>query len=378
MRVLHLMASPFYGGPERQMLGLARHLPNDVRSVYLSFAEHGLAQPFLDEVQRRGYEGALLRHNTPRMVACIREVAGELRRLRADIVCCSGYKPDLIGWCAARLVRIPVMSVSHGWTAATWKVRRYEALDRCVLRWMDAVVCVSKGQAEKVRLAGVPKAKIFVIQNAIGEEAFVEPDAASRAEMTGWFAQPPQWLVGAAGRFSPEKGFAVFIDAAALVAKIRPTAGFVLFGDGPLRADLERRISERGLQGNVVIGGFRKDLQRFLPNLDVGVISSFTEGLPVILLECCAAQVAMVATCVGGVPEVIDGERTGHLVPAGDTKALADRIVALLDHDAQRHAMGRAARDRVRTVFSLAAMGQQYNELFKNLVSNVAYHDAGG
>jgi glycosyltransferase involved in cell wall biosynthesis len=361
------MASPFHGGPERQMLGLARHLPHDVRSVFLSFTEHGLAQGFLDEVERQGFEGSLLRHNTPRIVACVREVAEQLRRLRADIVCCSGYKPDLVGWGAARLVGIPVVSISHGWTAVTWKVRRYESLDRHMLRWMDAVVCVSKGQAEKVRRAAVPRSKIVVIQNGIGEEAFIEQDAAARVEMMAWFTPPPQWVVGSAGRFSPEKGFAVFIDAAALVAKVRPAAGFVLFGDGPLRADLERRLSEHGLQNRFVMPGFRNDLHRFLPNLDVGVVSSFTEGLPVFLLEACAAQVPMVATFVGGIPEVIDEGRTGHLVPAGDAKALADRIVEFIDNDAHRQAMGRAARERVRSEFSFAAMGRRYYELFKRL-----------
>src|SRR6266436_4167217 len=116
MRVVHLMASPFYGGPERQMLGLARHLPTEVESVFLSFAERGLAQPFIDEVQRAGFARKLLIHNTPRYFACVREVEQELRRLNADLLCCSGYKPDLVGWRAARRGGVPVISISHGWT----------------------------------------------------------------------------------------------------------------------------------------------------------------------------------------------------------------------------------------------------------------------
>jgi len=368
MRVVHLMASPFYGGPERQMLGIARYFPAEVQSSYLSFAERGLAQAFLDQVRQQGYEGKSLVHNTPHVLASIREVAGELHRLQADIVCCSGYKPDLIGWRAARRVGIPAISISHGWTGATWKVRRYDSLDRYILRWMDAVVCVSKAQAEKVRRARVPEAKIFVIQNAIGEEAFVEPQPETRQEMRAWFAQPPRWLIGAAGRFSPEKGFAVFVEAAAQVIQQRPEAGFVLFGDGPLRGDLERSIAERNLHGNIVLAGFRNDLSRYLPNLDLSVMSSFAEGLPVILLEAGAAGVASVATAVGGIPEVLDDGQSGYLVPSGDAPVLAQRIVALLDNDAQRQAMGRAARDRVRRDFSFTAMSQQYHRLFQRLV----------
>ena len=351
MRVVHLMASPFYGGPERQVIGMARHLPGDVESIFLSFAERGLMQSFLDEVRRHGFGGKMLRHNTPRYFACVAEVADELRRLNADLLCCSGYKPDLIGLRAARRVGIPVVSISHGWTAATWRVRCYEKLDRLALPRFDAVVCVSKAQAAKVRAAGVPEAKIAVIQNAIDADAFVEPDSGTRAEMLHWFASPPSWLVGAAGRFSPEKGYRVFIEAAALVVVQCPAAGFVLFGDGPLRADLERLVLARGLAGRFVLPGFRSDLQRFMPNLDLAVMSSFTEGLPVVLLEAGAAGVPSVATAVGGIPEVIDDGVSGALVPAGDAGALARRIAALLDDDGCRQTLGRTARERVQARF---------------------------
>src|SRR5206468_1530529 len=101
-----------------------------------------------------------------------------LRRLKADILCCHGYKPDVIGWRAARLAGIPVISVSHGWTAVTLKVRLYEALDRWVLRFMDMVVGVSAAQAEKVRRAGVPAERVTVIRNAVAAEAFATPEPA--------------------------------------------------------------------------------------------------------------------------------------------------------------------------------------------------------
>jgi glycosyltransferase involved in cell wall biosynthesis len=368
MRVVHLMASPFYGGPERQVLGLARHLPGDVQSSFLSFPERGLATAFLDEARKLGFDARALHHNVPRLIACVREVADELRRVRADLLCTSGYKPDVIGWRAARRVGIPVVSISHGWTGATWKVRCYEQVDRWILRWFDVVVCVSKAQADKVRAIGVPEAKIVVIQNAVGAEAFLGPDPEGRAEMTAWFAQPPRLIVGAAGRLSPEKGFAILIESAAMILKQRAAVGFVLFGEGPLRADLERRVAQCGLQGRFVFAGFRADLNRYLPGLDVHAMSSYTEGLPVILLETTAAGVPSVATTVGGIPEVIDDGQTGYLVPPGDPVALAQRILTLLDSESQRHAMGRAGRDRVRRHFSFAAMSARYHELFKRLV----------
>jgi len=368
MRVVHLMASPFYGGPERQMLALARHLPDGVESLYLSFAERGLAKPFIDEVRRQGCYGELLVHNTPHLRACVAEVAGKLRELRADVLCCSIYKPDVVGWLAARRAGIPVVSVSHGWTAADWKVRAYEAIDRWVLRRMDAVICVSRGQADKVRLARVPEEKIVVIPNAVGEEVFVDPDPAVRAEMAGWFPSPPRWLIGTAGRFSPEKGFGVLLDAATIVARQRKDAGFVLFGEGPLRAPLEQVVAARGLGAQVVMAGFRHDLERFLPNLDLAVMSSLTEGLPVFLLEASAAGLAAVAASVGGIPEVIVDGETGYLVPPGEAGPLAVRILELLDDPGRRRVMGGAARARVRRDFTVAAMGRRYYDVFAGLL----------
>src|SRR5689334_16002425 len=112
MQIVQLMASPFFGGPERQMLGLALALPREYRTTFLSFSERGLCRPLLDEVRRSGLEAIELSHNFPYIRRAAREVAGYLRSLKADVVCCSGYKPDLIGLLASRQAQVPVISVS--------------------------------------------------------------------------------------------------------------------------------------------------------------------------------------------------------------------------------------------------------------------------
>ena len=121
MNVVHLMASPFVGGPERVVLGLARALPAAYRTAFLSFAERGLARPFLAKAAETGFEAVELRYNVPRFLRAAREVADHLRRLRADVLCCNGYKPDIIGWLAAHRAGVPVVAIAHGWTAATWQ-----------------------------------------------------------------------------------------------------------------------------------------------------------------------------------------------------------------------------------------------------------------
>jgi glycosyltransferase involved in cell wall biosynthesis len=368
MIIAHLMASPFFGGPERQMLGLARHLPAASSSVFLTFAEHGKCQAFLDEVRKHGFEGRALEHNTPHVRAAAREVAGHLRRVKADILTCSGYKPDLIGWLAARQAGIPVLAVAHGWTAATLKVRFYETVDRLILRWMDVVVCVSQAQAERVRNAKVPENKIIVIRNAIAAEAFAEPDPAYGGLLRGYFTRPPKRIVGAAGRLSPEKGFDQLVEAAALVLRQDPDVGFVHFGDGPLREAISWQIAASGLGERFILAGFRPDVGQFLPHLDLMVLPSFTEGLPVVLLEAYAAGVPCVATAVGGTPEVIEDGKTGYLVPSGDPPALARRIGAIFRDEPTRLAMSRHGQQRIRDHFTFAAQSARYQSLFDSLL----------
>src|SRR5579871_3587276 len=137
MIIVNLVASPFVGGPERQALGLASSLPECYRTVFVVFANAGKSAAFVNEARRRGFETIVLQHDAPHYFKTASEIAGHLRSLRADLVCCHGYKPDIIGWRAARRAKIPVIAVAHGWTAATFKVRLNETVDRLVMRCMD-------------------------------------------------------------------------------------------------------------------------------------------------------------------------------------------------------------------------------------------------
>jgi glycosyltransferase involved in cell wall biosynthesis len=367
MIVVHLTASTFHGGPERQMLGLAHHLPPADRSVFLSFAEGGRCRHFLSMARHHGFEAVAVANDTPRLWAAAGEIADHLARLGADVLCCHGYKANLVGRLAARRVKIPAAAVARGWTAESWKVRLYERMDRFHLRWMDHVVCVSEAQAVRVRRAGVRPERLSVIYNAIDPSRFPEPDPRYRAKLLRHFRQPRTHLVGAAGRLSPEKGFDVLVAAAERVLRLRPTAGFVLFGEGPERPRLQQQISAAGLGGSFVLCGFRPDLDRFLPHFDLLVLPSYTEGLPNVVLEAFAAGVPVVATAVGGTPEVVEDGVSGYLVRPGDIDALAGRTAdALADAD-RLPAMGAEGRLRVQERFGFAAQARLYRQLFQQL-----------
>ena len=239
-----------------------------------------------------------------------------------------------------------MVAVAHGWTAATLKVRFNETIDRIVMRWMDAVVCVSEAQARRVRRALVPQRKIEVIRNAVAAEAFAAPDPAYGDKLRDFFKRKPKQIVGTAGRLSPEKGFEIMVDAAAIVAEKDADIGFIHFGDGPERESIKRSIATSGLSDRFILAGFRADVAKFLPHLDLMVLPSYTEGLPVVLLEAFAANVPAVATAVGGTPEVIEEGLSGYLVRPGDPSALAERILDAFRDEGVRRGMGEQGAGR--------------------------------
>jgi glycosyltransferase involved in cell wall biosynthesis len=208
---------------------------------------------------------------------------------------------------------------------------------------------------------------VRVIHNAVDPERFTDPDPRYRAKLLRYYRPRRTLVVGAAGRLSPEKGFDVLVRAAEQVAHEDASVGFILFGEGPCRAQLVQQINAAGLKASFVLSGFRADLDRFVPHLDLLVLPSHTEGLPNVVLEACAAAVPVVATAVGGTPEVIEDGVSGYLVRPGDPEALAGRIRDLLAAEELRREMGFQGRQRVLEHFTFAAQAEQYRELLAEL-----------
>jgi glycosyltransferase involved in cell wall biosynthesis len=357
------------------MLELGREMQDAYQSLFATFQEEGRCRDFVRTGRERGFDVYAIQYDFPRMVATYRELLSFTQTLQPDVLCCHGYKPNFFGRLVARRLRIPIISVSHGWTGESYRVRIFDALDRFLLRRMDRVVCVSEKQAQRVRKAGVPKAKTQVIHCAVRSERFAQVDSAYRGRMEQMFPEQPRLIVGAAGRLSPEKGFRHLIDAAHRVVRQHPDAAFVLFGDGPLRQVLQRQIDALGLSQRFRLAGFCADLDHYYPHLEMLVLPSYTEGLPNVVLEAFAAGIPVVATAVGGTPEVVQDGINGYLVAPADPDSLARRITDLLRDSATRHRMGTAGMQLVREAFSFASQANDYSQVIDSLLLSRATHE---
>ena len=368
MRIIHVTASTFFGGPERQMLGLGHALKETYQSSYISFKEHGQSAAFYEQAQAAGFASFILHNDTPHFSAAIQELKCLVKQQRGQVMITHGYKANLLGRLVARQLGIPIIAVARGWTGQNLKVRCYETIDRIHLRCMDAVVCVSHGQARKVRRAGVATRKIRIIRNAARVQGFANPRPEFRTrlrELAG--AGADDLVVMAAGRLSPEKGYHILIEAAAKARALDRRLRFVLFGDGPEKERLTRLIAQHSLNEVFHLPGFRDDLDIWMPWCDIFVLPSFTEGLPNVVLEASSAGVAVIATAVGGTPEVIRDGVTGCLIPSGDVAALANSIRTLARDAELRQTLGQSARQFMLERYSFAGQAEAYRQLFAQL-----------
>ena len=367
MNILHLTSSRFFGGPERQMLGLAEALHPDVETSFASFSEGGRNAEFLNHVRQAGFQAVGLQHDTPKLLAARNEVSQLIQSNDMHVLLCHGYKAGIVGWFAARKAGIPAIAVSRGWTGEDWKVRMYERLDRLMLRRMDRVVCVSHGQAEKVKKLGVRPDRIEVIHNAIDCARFTTPDPLYRKQLLDFFPESVRgqvrFVAGSAGRLSPEKGFDILIEAAKPLLLEDPQMGFILFGEGGMRETLQAQIDQACIGNRFRLVGYTDSLDQFMPCLDLFVQSSHTEGLPNVLLEATAAGVPIVATDVGGTVEVVQSGEYCQLLEPGDSKRLSESILKI------KTASGPMpnSSERLSNEFGFLKQRERYLSLFHSL-----------
>jgi glycosyltransferase involved in cell wall biosynthesis len=289
------------------------------------------------------------------------------RRKRPDVVHLHNFLSHVRGGFAARLVGVPVVvTTKHGaeWPRAVGSKR----LAAWCWRLSDVVVAVSADvrrgfQAEY----GFPSGRMRLILNGIDTDRFrpFEGDReAERQRILGLSGSP---LLGTVCRMVNAKGISTLLAAFATVLARAPRAALVLVGDGPDRTGFEQEANQMGLRDRVVFLRNRADVQAIYPLLDVYVQPSYTEGISLTMLEACSCGLPVVATAVGGNPEIVlDGE-TGNLVAPRDARALASAVLAQWEAPAAARLMGDSARRRIVDCFSLDRMIRDYIELYQEI-----------
>jgi glycosyltransferase involved in cell wall biosynthesis/peptidoglycan/xylan/chitin deacetylase (PgdA/CDA1 family) len=374
--VLHVIDSLGVGGAEQLLVILARHIDRsrfDMQVCSLNAVDPG--SPIVDSLRSSGTPihdvSGFVRHD-PRHVM---RVAMLVRRMRFGIV--HGHLPYgyTVAALAGKLTRRTAVATLHSIhdvapSRHTWKV----AVKHLVLRrWTHSVIACAEeiAVAARTRL-NLPDSRLVVLRNPVEDAAFdeIEPSVASatRRELLSGRAGP---LVVAIGALLPAKGHEILVAAVPGLLEVFPEARVVIAGRrGSNAAVVHRRMTESGVQDHVLLAGLRRDVRAVLAAADLFVLPSLWEGLPLALLEAMAAGTPVVATRVGGVPEVVADGASGRLVAPGDHEALARAMIDVLSHPDAARNRAVAARAHMHASHGARPWADCLSDIYESLAAH--------
>lgn len=374
INLLYVVTKLELGGAQKQLLGLLRHLNKAKFHPFLFTAKDGLLLSEAESINGLTIQksGNLKRPINPLQdLLALIEIYRFIKENNIGIVHTHSSKAGILGRLAARLagVRIIVHTV-HGWSfndyQPIWKRVFFIWLERLIASFSDKLVVVSHHDKQKGLNYRIGREdKYQLIRYGIDYSKFTVKDQGIREELG---VNSRGLLVGMIACFKPQKSPQDFIKAAYLVSKINPEVKFLLVGDGILRKAIERLISRFNLQDRVILAGWRRDIPRVLSAIDVFVLTSLWEGLPITILEAMASFKPVVATDTRGVRDIITEGQTGFLARPGDVKAISEKLVILLKDASLRIQMARNAKGNLDFNFTTQHMVASSESMYDGLV----------
>lgn len=366
MNILLLVSSQGNYGMENMMITLAQNLRRSgCRSIVAAFHDSRCPHTEVTESARNaGLEVDLIPCTGRFDWNVVRQLRDLIEKYDLDIIHPHGYKADVYAYAAAWRNRVPLLATSHNWPSKEAHMRAYAVLDRFLLRYFDRVVVVSDAVAESLRRSGVSEHRVFTILNGVDLERF----ETARAKLQ--FKQGAGLIIGFVGRLVPDKGGKILLQAAQRVLNIHPEVTFVFAGDGPCRAEWKQFAEQLRIERHVLFAGARNDMPETYASLDVVVLPSLVESMPMCILEGMAAGKPVIATRVGMIPSVITDRINGLLVAPGSVEDLADAIVTVLEDPSYRKQLGMNGQRCIAQRFSAEVMARNYLHHYRQVLAD--------
>lgn len=378
-RVLHVIGGGEFGGAERHILNLAAAMDPSLVEVFICCL-------FVDPFVRVAREAGINAHSIPMRHKLDFGIITKLRDFIAaekiDIVHTHGVRANLVGRVAARMAGVEIVVT----TVHSLLVQDYPDLfSRLANTFIEKAsrgltthfIAVSGGLQRALIQQGIQEDKITVIYNGLNPQVFLNSGSPSGRwrEKAGF--KPGTPLVAIVGRLHPVKGHRYFLKSAAEIIRDRTDVHFLVVGSGPERDRLEEYTRKLGIADHVTFTGFVSDVCELMPDLNLLIVPSLWEGFGLTALEAMAVGVPVVATSVGGLPEIVEHGTTGLLVPPADEEGLTRGIIWMLDHPQEAVEMAAAAKAVVEEKFTASAMARKTEELYRRLGSEVNRQETG-
>ncbi len=365
MPVLHLITELDAGGAQTALLRLLEK-GNRLAFLPLVACLYNGDKMVAQQIRALGISVIDLHMPAPWRVDALWRLYRLLRQQQPCFLHCWMFHADISGRVIGRLAGVPVIITSRRSQEIGGPNR--ERLKRLTGRLDDKIIAVSsQARQAEIERTGAPPAKVLTVYNGIECDRFVRPEATAVAIRQEFNIPLTAPVVGMIGRLHPVKGHTFLLSALARLRQTYADVHLLIVGDGALRPALISQVAEEGLATAVTFTGTRADMPDILAALDIVVLPSLWEGLPNVVLEAMAAAKPVVATAVGGTPEVVVDGITGLLVPPGDVAALAEALAALLADPARAKTMGAAGRQHVESHFTLAQTVKAIENVYQTL-----------
>ncbi len=369
-RVLQLTSSLGFYGAEQMIMTLITALDRESFDVRLATLDkkRGSSTAIVSAARTAGIDAVTVPCRGWLDWDAIQGLKSLVEEAKIEILHCHEPKSRLYGAVVSRMTGIPMVATHHLWTGQNLRTRLVESIDAAVLHGCDKVIAVSSSVGASMRRVLVSPRRIEVIPNGIDLGSFqneLRNTEFENDEVRASLGIPPGVpVIGAVGRLDIQKGHERLIEAARKITDAGQDAFYVILGEGVERPRLESLVRDLGLSGRVLLPGYRADIRPYLAMMDVFVMPSRREGTPMALLEAMAMKKPVVATAVGGVPDVLRDGIDGIMLPE-DGAGLSGALLKLLRDPAFARQMGGAGRRRVETEFSSLRMAGRYEDVYR-------------
>lgn len=369
IRVCHIALGDLWAGAEVQLATLVSQLVKypELSVEAIIFNEGKLAE----ELRKTGIEVTVFDEKKLNSLTIFKKVTTYFKTHRIDILHTHKYKENILGGIAAGIAGdAAIVRTIHGSSEPfsgfeAVRMTTYQALDYLVNRFaVCKIVTVSMQMKDKLSRT-YHSEKLVCIHNGM---EMVEREGVGEIPLPG---DQDEFLIGCVGRLMEVKGFDYFLKAAKIILTQNPGMNikFVVVGDGPLRSALEGLALDLGVEKEVLFLGHRNDCMMLMEQMKIVVLSSLHEGIPMSLLEALSLAKPVVATRVGGIPEVIEDGVSGLLVNAQDEKAIADACTSFINHYDWAVTLGKNGKETVKEHFSAKANAEKIVQLYASLLS---------
>jgi glycosyltransferase involved in cell wall biosynthesis len=374
LRALHFRSTFTFAGPERGLLTLAAPLrAHGIDGRIIAYYRRRPPEPpvhrLVEEGRREGLDVQQWEDSSWFSWRTVRRLARELAGGGYDLLVSHDHKANLIGRLAARRARTPCLAVAHGYDLSLRRMHLYRRLDLLTLRRFARVVAVSDSVRRELVAAGLRAERVAMVPTAIDVARFADHAVIRSADWRRRWAEPGAPVVLTVGRLYRQKGLEDFVEAARHIHRALPGVRVWIVGEGVLRERLAARIRSLGLEDVVTLLGQQDDVAAVMAASDVFVSPSLGEGLSNALLEAMALARPVVATRVGGTPEVVQEGETGWLVPPRQPEALARAVLGVLGDPDGAARVGARGRAFVATRFSSQSVAPRMAEVYRQAVA---------